>query len=493
MKCAVYVRVSTDKEEQKTSLENQRKTFIKYIADNGWDIHNFYVDIQSGTTAKRPALQELIADAKSKKFDVILAKELSRLARNGGLSYEIRDIAEKHGIHIITLDNAVNTLKGNNHMFGLYAWMYEQESQNTSNRSKQAYRIQAENGSYMGSHPPFGYEIKNKQLTIREDATPNIVRKIYSNYLKGNGFDHIAKKLYTEGIPTPAQITGKSNATDKWHGSTVRSILTNPHYVGDLVQCRTTNRSVTSKVRVDVESSKVVTIKDTHEPIITREEFESVQQLIQSRRRRRPHQSVHLFTNVAYCIHCGKGMHFRRNSHGYICGSYNKYGIKACSDHLVRESDLILAVLTDLKDISNSINNLDLDHNINQKIEKHLKQSDAKVKKIEDQIVRIKKRKKKALDDYYDEMITKEEYEEYSAMLNEDLKVLIENKALCDRPKDITAKKQSFEKLKGTLRSIIDFDKLTPEVLHRLIDKIEIKADGSPRIHYRFSNPLLFN
>lgn len=66
-------------------------------------------------------LQRLIADAKARKFDVILAKELSRLARNGRLSYEIRDIAEQYRIHIITLDNAINTLEGNGHMFGIYA------------------------------------------------------------------------------------------------------------------------------------------------------------------------------------------------------------------------------------------------------------------------------------------------------------------------------------------------------------------------------------
>ncbi|WP_068777733.1 recombinase family protein [Paenibacillus sp. FJAT-26967] len=63
----------------------------------------------------------MIVDAKANKFDVIMAKELSRLARNGRLSYEIRDMAEQHNLHINTFDNAINTLEGNVHMFGLYA------------------------------------------------------------------------------------------------------------------------------------------------------------------------------------------------------------------------------------------------------------------------------------------------------------------------------------------------------------------------------------
>lgn len=125
MRCAIYVRVSTDKEEQKSSLENQKNLFLKYVSERGWTVFDFYVEIESGTTSKRPVLQQLIADAKAKKFDMILAKELSRLARNGGLSYEIRDVILNNNLDIITLDNAINTPEGNVHMFGLYAWMYE--------------------------------------------------------------------------------------------------------------------------------------------------------------------------------------------------------------------------------------------------------------------------------------------------------------------------------------------------------------------------------
>ncbi|MEC0245649.1 recombinase family protein [Paenibacillus chitinolyticus] len=132
MRCAVYIRVSTDKEEQKSSLENQRSLFYQYLEDRGWDVFDFYVDVESGTTGKRENLQRLIRDAKTRKFDVIVAKELSRLARNGGLSYQIRDMAWDNSVHIVTLDNAINTIEGNGEMFGLYAWMYEQESQRTS-------------------------------------------------------------------------------------------------------------------------------------------------------------------------------------------------------------------------------------------------------------------------------------------------------------------------------------------------------------------------
>lgn len=129
MKCAIYVRMSKDCGEQKASLQNQQDLFKKYIVERNWEIYDFYIDVQSGSKLKqRRNLQRLINDANNKKFDIILAKELSRLARNGKQTYEIRDIAEKNGIDIITLDGAIDTLSGDIGKFGLYTWWSYGES-----------------------------------------------------------------------------------------------------------------------------------------------------------------------------------------------------------------------------------------------------------------------------------------------------------------------------------------------------------------------------
>src|SRR5699024_8596900 len=222
MRCAVYIRVSTDKDEQKDSLKYQKELFYKFIEEKEWDIFEFYVDVQSGTTAKRENLQRMIQDAQDKKYDIILAKELSRLARNGELSYKIKNLCESQGIHIITLDNAINTLTGNTSMFGLYAWMYEQESQNTSNRVKETLRTRAKKGLFKGSTAPYGYEVKDGKLYVRKDETPDIVRRIYQEYIEGSGRQSICRRLYNEGVRTPAQVAGRINASDKWNDSTDR-------------------------------------------------------------------------------------------------------------------------------------------------------------------------------------------------------------------------------------------------------------------------------
>lgn len=127
MRCAVYVRVSTNKEEQKASLVNQKDLFLDFIAKQGWTLYDIYVDVETGTTDKRPNFQRMIEDAENHKFDCILAKELSRIARNGELAYKIKRVLEDSKIHFITLDGAINTLEGNRDKFGLFAWLYEEE------------------------------------------------------------------------------------------------------------------------------------------------------------------------------------------------------------------------------------------------------------------------------------------------------------------------------------------------------------------------------
>lgn len=122
MKVAGYIRVSTNNEGQKESPENQKHLILDYITKNQYDLYDFYTDVQTGTTNNREGLKRLIQDAENKEFDVIVAKELSRLGRNVELLYELRRIAETKGVRIITLDGKVDTQDPSKQaMFGLYA------------------------------------------------------------------------------------------------------------------------------------------------------------------------------------------------------------------------------------------------------------------------------------------------------------------------------------------------------------------------------------
>jgi site-specific DNA recombinase len=144
MRCAVYIRVSTKNEDQQNSLVTQKEDIINLITSMEWETYDIYIDVASGTkTKKRHELKRLINDAKEKKFDIILSKDVSRLARDGQLSYQIKSLADNQEIHILTLDGAIDTLSGNTQTFGLYTWLYEQDFQRRSERIKNGLKARA--------------------------------------------------------------------------------------------------------------------------------------------------------------------------------------------------------------------------------------------------------------------------------------------------------------------------------------------------------------
>lgn len=129
MKCALYIRVSKNVEEQKQSLKNQRDLLTELVKNKEWDIFDFYVDVKTATKEGRKDFNRLIEDVKCRKFDIIISKELSRLARNELIAMELKRLTENNSVKIYTLDGASN-LEDNTDMFGFYSWHYAKESRN---------------------------------------------------------------------------------------------------------------------------------------------------------------------------------------------------------------------------------------------------------------------------------------------------------------------------------------------------------------------------
>lgn len=493
MKCAIYIRVSKNCDEQMPSVDNQKDFFINYALENKLDIYDFYIDIQSGSKPKlRKNLQRMIDDAKSKKFDIILSKELSRLARNGQIAYALRDLAENINIDVRTLDNAIDTSIGNVENFGLHAWLFEREAQNTSKRVKLSLMTKAIRGEFKSGTPPYGYHLKDSKLIINDDETPFIVKRIFSEYLSGIGYDAIARKLYKEKVRTPSQCFGKSNASPIWHGATVRGILSNAHYTGNLVQSKTETKSATSMVRVINSPEKYIIVEDTHEAIIDKKTFELVNSLLNSRKRIKPKAQKHLFSNLLFCADCGKGMHFKRNRKGYVCGSFDKWGKVACESHIVRELNLIEIISNEFKNISSAIDNIDYIKKIQKSFEKDIKKKEKLLNQYNNKITECKLLKNEALKSFYKKETTKEDYDFF--IQNTNIEINQFNNTIKTLEFELSKHKDTanLSKLKDLQNHIKDFSELTPELLNRFIEKIEIKKDGSPKIYYRFSDASIY-
>lgn len=480
--------MSTNKEEQKTSLENQERFFYNVIAEKGWDLYRFYIDVQSGTSdRKREQLKQLIADAKQHKFDVILSKELSRLARNGKLSYEIKDIAEKHNIHIITFDNAINSLEGNIHMFGLYAWVYEQESQRTSERIKVVLSTNAKKGEFQGSIPPYGYKMNKKKLLLSDDDTPGVIKSIFELYMNGVGFDAIARSLSKRGIPTPSQVAQKKNASCFWHGSSIKLILCNPHYTGDLVQGRETTRSVTSYSRHSIPSEQHIVVKNTHTEIISHLMFNTVQELMRSRKKNRTKVKKHLFTNTLYCGDCGTGMWYRQNRRGYICGYYARHGKIACSQRTIKEEDLKELILEDLNKMTQVVNDTGYLNRLSTESQNKQKKLSLSLGKIDDEITTSKSKKNRYLELLADKQITHEEYRDVSDMHQERINALNLKRSELKASLLHDEFALRVSNLRDTINRYSPLTELTEEILHHFVERIDVDKNGSPTVTYRFT------
>lgn len=374
-------------------------------------------------------------------------------------------------------------------MFGLYVWMAEQESNRTSQRIKQMFKTEAKKGHFTGSNPPYGYSVVDKKLIIKIDDTPNVVKRIYNEYLDGKGFDAIARGLYNDGIPTPAQVAGKEKFGDKWHGSSVRKILTNPHYTGTLVQLRDTKPHVTSK-RMLKSQKETVIIEKTHDAIIPLDVFSTVQDRIISRKRIRPQQEVHLFTNTIFCADCGRGMHFKKNSKGYVCGNYNKHGSKACTPHLIKEKELEGEILNEFNLMISKINSIEILKDFENKILQNKKTDINILAKYEQKIqnlnaVKINVVKEKALGE-----IKNAEYQLAIDDLNKQINQLLIAKQQLEGTKTELNIQQEIIYLKKELEKQLSFTELTPAIFHSIVKRVEVLSDGSARIYYKFSNDI---
>jgi site-specific DNA recombinase len=491
VRCAIYARVSTLLDAQRTSIDNQIDIFRNYASQNNWEIAKIYTDKQSGTKENRPGLKALIEDGKEGLYDVILAKELSRLARNGRLSYELRDICQLNNIHIVCLDNSINTLEGNVQNFGLFAWLYENESANSSRRNKQAKLVKAQRGLFVGSNPPYGYYSDNGVLRIKNDNTPTIVRRIFQEYLSGIGMDTIAKSLTEEAISTPAQVANKVNASNQWHGSTIKKILMNRHYCGDLVQGRTETIMVTSSKRRELDAENQVIIENTHAAIIPKETFDAVQELMQSRTRTTTAPKKHPFTNVLYCEECQKGMWYKANQKGYRCGGNIRYGQSFCPNRVaIREKELMQVIIEDLQALFNTLNEESFKNTLLDKLNKKKQLILRELEVTQSEIEALKNKKLDYVNLYTEKVITKDELVDYRELTDNKINSLQLKKSQLREDMQECDNENYAIHIGNKLKDVLALKELPPQILHSLVEKITSSKDGDVHIHYSFVNPL---
>nr|WP_241236381.1 recombinase family protein [Brevibacillus marinus] len=197
----------------------------------------------SGSGIKnRTGIIRLLEDAKKKKFDVVIAKSVSRLGRDTLNSLQMADQLERIPVRLILPEDNYDTETSKSRlMFNLKAILAEEENAKLSERIKLGMQSSAKQGKRRVSVPPYGYIFNHvtKQLEL-DDTTAPIVKEIFRLYLhEGWGMFKNSNYLMRKGVPTPRATSGAANAGTKWHQNTIKVILSNPVYTNALKSCLT--------------------------------------------------------------------------------------------------------------------------------------------------------------------------------------------------------------------------------------------------------------
>lgn len=432
---ALYIRLSRedgDKEES-VSIANQRLLLEKFVNTND-DLCLFstYIDDGwTGTNFQRPGFQRMIEDIEAKKVQCVIVKDLSRFGRNmPKVSEYINDYFPGRKVRFISVDDAVDKnyydIDTSDDMLidikNMFNGFYPKD---ISKKVRSTFRAKQGKGQFIGAFASFGY-VKSaddhNRLEIDEYAA-SIVRRIFDMYTSGLGQNTIAKILNSEGIPCPSEYkkqcglnyhnSNRLDSTSYWTYSTIRNILKNEMYIGNMVQNKNF-RQICKQNAILLPKDKWIVVKGTHEPVIDMDTWDKVQDLLtRNTRQTKLGQNIHMFAGFLKCGDCGRAMVKikRKGVTTFNCGSYNRYGRGHCSIHSITEKELEGIVLQDLNLIIKSVKDM------SKLIEEEQKQKKSNtlsllgdISKYQTEMERLEKKKEHAYEDYSDGVISKEEY-----------------------------------------------------------------------------------
>lgn len=307
--------MSTDHEDQANSFESQQRYFKEYIVRQpDWELYKIYADegITGTSTKKRAAFNQMIADAHRGNFQIILTKEVSRFSRN--ILDTIRYTRELKALNVgvVFVNDGISTLEPDAELrLSIMGSLAQEESRKTSARVKWGQTRRMEQGVVFG-RSLLGYDVKDGHLTVNPEGA-EVVRQIFYKYgVEKKGSTVIARELREAGYRT-------RGGSVKWSNTHIVKILKNEKYVGDLIQKKTFTPDYLSHVKkYNHGEEELVILRDHHEPIISRELWETVQRELKKRARSgrlgEGHSNRYIFSGKIKCGVCGASFVSRKKN-----------------------------------------------------------------------------------------------------------------------------------------------------------------------------------
>lgn len=490
LRVAAYCRVSTNDEDQIKSYESMVKYYTDLITKNpNWEYVGVYADrATTGTKAEtRENFQQLIADCMLGKIDMVIAKSLSRFARNtlDTLKY-VRQLREKN-VAIYFEVEKINTIKDGEFLLTILSSVAQQEVENTSAYVKKGLKMKMKRGEMVGFQGCLGYDYdcETKSLSINEKGA-EAVRYIFERYVAGAGSCMIARELNEKGIMT---IRG-----NPWTTSSVMGIVRNEKYSGDLLLGKTFTVDPISKRRLEnIGEEDRFYVKDHHPPIISREVYQKAQEIRFKRNggrtrgveigKREKYSRQFAFSSLLECGFCGGNLSRRCWHSGsryrkiiWQCVKSTKAGKFNCPDSKgIPEQIIEEAFLESYRQITS--NDKDVMEEFLRRIEATLGDSTIREEynKADKEARMLSEKRKKLLEKYVDGGVNKEMYESLDEELQQKLsdvgsKVEYYRKLLGDR-KNIQRRLEEFKKTLEKNQVLDEFDRA---VFESMIEKVII-------------------
>ena len=488
LRVTFYARVSTDKDEQLNSLENQVQYYTELIQSKpNWTYIPGYIDegISGTSTRKRDSFLRMISDAKAGRFDFIITKEISRFSRSTLDSIQYTQELLEHDVGVLFQNDNINTLDSDSEFrLVVMAGVAQDEVRKLSERLKFGFRQAIKNGHVLGNDKLWGYDKKDCVLTINE-AEATVVRRIFHLYANEQmGIRRISQQLYDEGF-----TSRKGNA---FNVLTIRHILENPKYKGWYCANKSQTVDYRSKRKIFLDESEWVMYPDPSIPAIVSEELWDRANALYKRRSAQmmSHQSAAEFHNrypYSGKIICGihHEPYYRSlyryksgNKEVWQCQEYSKRGKSGCRSPIIYTSELDDIMRKSLEEVT--MHKAEIVHELIQvysSIESgaEIEKSVTKCKMDMDDILR---RKDKLLDLSIDGRITDQEFSARNNRFNEELEKLqqqlqeLEAERL--KNKDMM---QSIDMLRQVITKELNFENGFSEgVIDTLLDHIEVNG-----------------
>lgn len=501
---AIYCRLSQDDGSagESGSIQTQKTLLTQYCKEHNIHVADYYCDDGwSGTSFDRPEFQRMLEDIETGKINTVVVKDLSRFGREyAQMGLYIEHYFEEKGIRFIAVAEGIDSQKGlDNLVLPMTNVINSLYARQASAKTKAAHRARAGSGMFIGSRAPFGYQKdpNDRHHLIVDPEAAEVVKSIFRMFADGIGYVRMTKLLREQNVLNPQAYFNQNNpdyykTSDywrkpfDWHATSIRAILNNPVYLGKLVFGRSKTKGFFDKRRVHTEESEWVVAENTHEPLITQEQWDTVHQMMKARRRENGTGTVQPFAGLVKCADCGSSLNLSYDKRkerytSFSCWVYKNYGKERCTSHSIGCKTLNQLVLEDIRR-----NALEARRHVGDYMDMLLAIKEDRQKEEIERCRRELKKADKRMEEltkilnklYEDVALEKISEERYQAMAP---KYEREQAELRGKREALSAEIARNDELYNNIQQFIplvwkytDLQELTPYVLNELIEKIVV-------------------